>query len=37
MAYASWKAQQGDVSGSRPVHAGRRRLSGRAVQERPVE
>jgi hypothetical protein len=37
MAYASWKAQQGDVSDSGPIHAGRRRQALRAVQERPVE
>jgi Metal binding domain of Ada len=37
LAYARWKAQQGDGSGSRPVPAGRRRLSGRAIQERSVE
>jgi hypothetical protein len=37
MAYARWKAQQGDVSGGRPVHAGRRRQAWRAGKERPVE
>jgi methylphosphotriester-DNA--protein-cysteine methyltransferase len=36
IAYASWKAQQGGVSGAEPVHAERRRQTGRAVLPRPV-
>jgi hypothetical protein len=34
IAYASWKARQGGVSGTEPVHAGRRRRTGRAVLPR---
>jgi hypothetical protein len=37
LAYARWKAQQGDGSGSKPVPAGRRRQALRAVQGRPRE
>jgi hypothetical protein len=36
IAYASWKVQQGGVAGTEPVHAGRRRRTGRAVLPRPV-
>jgi len=31
VAYASWKAQQGGISGAAAVHVGRRRQTGRAV------
>ncbi len=37
IAYASWKAQQGGVSGAEPVLAGRRWRTRRAVLPRPVE
>jgi hypothetical protein len=31
VAYASWRAQQGGISGAEPVHVGRRGQTGRAV------
>ena len=37
VAYARWKAQQRDGTGSRPVPAGRQRQAWRAGEVRPVE
>jgi methylphosphotriester-DNA--protein-cysteine methyltransferase len=36
IAYARWKARQDSIADIRPLHAGRRELSGRTAQERPV-